>query len=80
MSEQYEKYLKSLPKKKREKIKAIINQILNWNLSNIKYKELEGKTWFYRTKYKQFRITFYKKDWYYKIWRIWPRWDIYKHI
>lgn len=80
MSDQYEKYLKSLPKKEREKIKEIIKHILKWDLNNIKYKELEGKKWFYRTKYKQFRITFYKQNWIYKIWRIWPRWDIYKHI
>jgi len=80
MSEQYEKYLKSLPKKEREKIKTIINQILSWNLDNIEYKELEGKKWLYRTKYKNIRITFYKENWQFYIWRIWPRWDIYKHI
>ena len=80
MSEQYEKYLKSLPKKEREKIKSIIHQILSWNLSNIKYKELEGKKWFYRTRYQNIRITFIKTSNGYKIWKIWPRWDIYKHL
>ena len=80
MSEQYEKYLKSLPKKEREKIKFIINQILSWNLDNIKYKELEGKKWFYRTKYKDLRIIFSIQNWNYKIVKILPRWDIYKHI
>jgi mRNA-degrading endonuclease RelE of RelBE toxin-antitoxin system len=43
MSEQYEKYLKYLPKKEREKVKAIINKILQGDLSNIDYIELAGK-------------------------------------
>jgi mRNA-degrading endonuclease RelE of RelBE toxin-antitoxin system len=43
MSEQYEKYLKSLPKKEREKIKSIIDKILQGDLSNIDYIELAGK-------------------------------------
>ena len=73
MSEQYEKYLKSLPKKERKKIQAIIDQILKWELNTIDYIELQGKKWFFRTKYKQFRITFYKDNWSFKIWRIWPR-------
>ena len=80
MSEQFEKYLKSLPKKEREKIKAIINKILQGNLSNIDYIELEGKKWFFRTRYKNIRITFIKTNKGYKIWKIWPRGDIYKHI
>jgi len=80
MSEQYEKYLKSLPKKEREKIKFIIKQILNWDLSNIKYKELEGKKWFYRTKYKDLRIIFSMNWNKYRIIKVLPRWDIYKKI
>jgi len=80
MSEQYEKYLKSLPKKEREKIKSIIDKILQGDLSNIDYIELAGKKWFFRTKYKDLRIIFTKTDKWYKIFKVLPRGDIYKHI
>ncbi len=80
MSEQYEKYLKSLPKKEREKIQTIINQILKWDLNTIDYIELQGKKWFFRAKYKDLRIIFQKTNWAYKIIKVLPRWDIYKHL
>ena len=80
MIEQYIKYLNSIPKKQKLKIKQIIEKISSNDLSNLDCKKLKWKDLYFRVRYKDIRIVFKKEPTWNKIVKILSRWDIYKNI